>query len=94
MMLLCLWQLALFAPRMTVAWLMLSPQPLAIPEATAMAQVLAVLKSEVPQVMATIKATTVVVLEPLGSIQHFTGSLGSESWRPTRELDLLSRLRR
>ena len=68
MMLLCPWQLVLFAPRMTVAWLMLSPQAMAmaIPEATAMAQVLAVLKSEVPQVMATIKATTVVVLEPLG----------------------------
>ena len=59
----------------------------------AMAQVLAVLESEA-QVMATIEATTVAVLEPLGSIQRFAELLDSESWRPKRELDPLSQLRR
>ena len=79
---------------MTVAWLMLAPQAQAMVmlEAMAVAQVLAVLESEA-QVMATIEATAVAVLEPLGSIQRFTELLDSESWRPTRELDPLSRLR-
>ena len=67
-------------------------QAMAMLEAMAVAQVLAVLESEA-QVMATIEATTVAVLEPLGSIQRFTELLDSESWRPARELDPLSRLR-
>ena len=65
---------------------------MAMLEAMAVAQVLAVLESEA-QVMATIEATTEAVLEPLGSIQRFTELLDSESWRPARELDPLSRLR-
>ena len=79
---------------MTMAWLMLAPQAqaMAMLEAMAVAQVLAVLESEA-QVMATIEATTGAVLEPLGSIQRFTELLDSESWRPARELDPLSRLR-
>ena len=77
-----------------MAWLMLAPQAqaMAMLEAMAVAQVLAVLESEA-QVMATIEATTGAVLEPLGSIQRFTELLDSESWRPARELDPLSRLR-
>lgn len=74
--------------------MMLVPQAqaMAMLEAMAVAQVLAVLESEA-QVMATIEATTGAVLEPLGSIQRFTELLDSESWRPARELDPLSRLR-